>query len=364
MNSAILKSEERAVFRLRDLYRRYGYTCFKMSKFEEYDLYVENKEFLVSDRVITFTDTDGKLMALKPDVTLSIVKNAPKDGGVSRVYYNENVYRVSERTHQYKELMQTGLECIGDLSAYHLCEVVALAGRSLSTIARGSVLAVSHIGIVSSLLRGVHSAAAKKDILHALQAKNPHGMCEACAAAGVDASTTDALVRLTDMYGEPSTVLQSLLSMSEDEEMHAAVKALRQALSFCEEDTQTHVVIDLSLASDTGYYNGLIFRGYVRGIPTAVLFGGQYDRLMERMGKHAGAIGFAVYLDGLEQLETDDSLDADVLLVCQKDDDPKSVFRYVQELTDKGLRVAVDTCADSRLRVGRVEHFTGGVSHA
>ncbi|MBQ7314661.1 MAG: ATP phosphoribosyltransferase regulatory subunit [Clostridia bacterium] len=364
MNSALLKPEERAILRLRDLYRTYGYTCFKMSKFEAYELYVENKEFLISDRVITFTDTDGKLMALKPDVTLSIVKNAPEGGGVSRVYYNESVFRVSERTHQFKELMQTGLECIGELGAYHLCEVVALAGRSLSTIAQGSVLAVSHLGIVSALLRTVCTAAAKQEILRALEAKNPHGMREACAAADVDAPTTDALVSLTDMYGEPAAVLPRLRSMSEDAEVHAAVKTLEQAVSLCEEDTQTRVVIDLSLVSDTGYYNGLIFRGYVRGIPTAVLFGGQYDRLMERMGKRARAIGFAVYLDGLEQLEEDDALDADVLLLCQKDDDPRAVFRYVRTLTDKGLRVAVDTCPDSRLRVGRTERFTGGESHA
>ena len=76
IDEKLLKSEERAIFNLRSLYRKYGYAPFKMSKFEEYDLYVRNKDFLVSDRVITFNDTNGKLMALKPDVTLSIVKNA------------------------------------------------------------------------------------------------------------------------------------------------------------------------------------------------------------------------------------------------------------------------------------------------
>ena len=72
----ILKYEERAVFALRQLYKSYGYRQFKMSKFEEYDLYSENKDFLVSDGVITFNDTDGKLLALKPDVTLSIIKHS------------------------------------------------------------------------------------------------------------------------------------------------------------------------------------------------------------------------------------------------------------------------------------------------
>ena len=59
-----LRREEQAVFALRGLYENYGYAPYKMSKFEEYDLYVRNKEFLISDGVITFTDTDGKLMAL------------------------------------------------------------------------------------------------------------------------------------------------------------------------------------------------------------------------------------------------------------------------------------------------------------
>lgn len=41
LDEKVLKSEEQAVFELRALYRKYGYTQFKMSKFEEYDLYVK-----------------------------------------------------------------------------------------------------------------------------------------------------------------------------------------------------------------------------------------------------------------------------------------------------------------------------------
>ncbi|HAZ19925.1 MAG TPA: hypothetical protein DCY75_07105, partial [Clostridiales bacterium] len=93
--TTVLQTDEQAVFVLRALYRQYGYSQYKMSKFEEYDLYVRNKDFLVSDRVITFTDTNGKLMALKPDVTLSIIKNFHDSiGSVQKLYYNENVYRI------------------------------------------------------------------------------------------------------------------------------------------------------------------------------------------------------------------------------------------------------------------------------
>ena len=108
--------------RLEALCRKFGYAPYKMSRFEEYDLYVRNKDFLVSDQIITFSGSQGKLLALKPDVTLSIVKNAPDTPGVvQKVYYNENVYR------DYREILQAGLECVGDLGDYEIAEVALLA---------------------------------------------------------------------------------------------------------------------------------------------------------------------------------------------------------------------------------------------
>ena len=60
--NTLLTNEEKAIFNLRSLYEGYGYNRFKMSKFEEYDLYARNKDFLISDSVITFNDADGKLL--------------------------------------------------------------------------------------------------------------------------------------------------------------------------------------------------------------------------------------------------------------------------------------------------------------
>ena len=71
----------------------------------------------------------GKLLALKPDVTLSIIKNGEdRPGEKQKVCYNENVYRISDRTRQYKEIMQAGLECIGDIDLYDIYAEVVLGG--------------------------------------------------------------------------------------------------------------------------------------------------------------------------------------------------------------------------------------------
>ena len=132
LKDTVFENDEKAIFKLRSLYKSYGYSKYRMSKFEEYDFYVRNKDFLISDNIITFTDSDGKLMALKPDVTLSIIKNSKdEEGAVQKVYYNENVYRASGDTRDVKEIMQVGLECIGDIDNICVSEVVLLAAKSL-----------------------------------------------------------------------------------------------------------------------------------------------------------------------------------------------------------------------------------------
>ena len=83
----MLRPQERLSLRLRLLYEEAGFRQYRMGRFEEYGLYQQNRRFLASDQVITFTDLDGRLLALKPDVTLSIAKNAQfEEGGCGRFY--------------------------------------------------------------------------------------------------------------------------------------------------------------------------------------------------------------------------------------------------------------------------------------
>ena len=69
----VLRPQERASLQLRLLYEQEGFRKYHMGRFEEYSLYQENRRFLSSEQVITFTDLDGRLLALKPDVTLSVL---------------------------------------------------------------------------------------------------------------------------------------------------------------------------------------------------------------------------------------------------------------------------------------------------
>ena len=128
LESKVLRGDERATYNLRKLYLRHGYSHYRVSKFEEYDLYAKNKSFLVSENLLTFTDTNGKLMALKPDVTLSIIKNVVADVKSSyKLYYDEHVYRTTSGGDGFREITQTGLESIGNIDLFAESEVLMLA---------------------------------------------------------------------------------------------------------------------------------------------------------------------------------------------------------------------------------------------
>lgn len=309
-----LRREEQAVFALRGLYEGYGYAPYKMSKFEEYDLYVRNKEFLISDGIITFTDTDGKLMALKPDVTLSIIKNSRDEAGcVQKVYYNENVYRVSEDAHCFKEILQTGLECMGDIDAACVYEVVRLAAESLRRVAPKAVLDLSHLGVIDGLLEGL-SADVRGAICHCIGEKNAHELKAVCTEYGVAEDVTDTLQRLVSLYGAPDKVMPALKALVGDTEAIAMLETLTAALVAGGYGDMLR--IDFSVVDEGRYYNGIVFRGFAQGVPDSVLSGGQYDRLMRQMGRRGGAVGFAVYLDRLGRMpEAAKEYDVDTLLL-------------------------------------------------
>ena len=349
----VLENGERAAFGLGQLYRKYGYIRYKISKFEEYDLYVQNKSFLVSDNVLTFTDTDGKLMALKPDVTLSIVKNSiDEEHSIGKVYYNENVYRTSQGAGEFKEIMQTGLECIGDIDTYSVGEVIMLAAKSLESISKKYVLDLSHLGFVSALLESLSdNEVTRRELLRLMGEKNLHAIRALCESTGISEDGCEDICKLAKLYGPIAKCLGELLPLVRNDEMRAAYEELSALVEIIRiYGFEDKVYLDFSIVNDMNYYNGIIFRGFVDGIPAGVLSGGRYDNLLKKMGKTSGAIGFAVYLDLLERFgDESEYFDVDVLLTYE-DASPKDIIDAVKLLSSYGKSVKVQKINDGRVK--------------
>ena len=355
-DAAVLSSEEKIILALRSLYARCGYAQYKMSKFEEYELYVNNKDFLSSPDIISFTDTNGRLMALKPDVTLSIVRGTrPGPGLLRKVYYDENVYRISKSSRSFRELRQVGLECIGEVDDYCIGEVLCLAAESLALIAADSRLTLSHLGIVNAMLDALGlEERTRRRALKLIGEKNLHELEALCAPCG---AALDGLRHLLQFHGAPEDAFPLLRRLGCDGEAVRQLERLTELLR--ESGVGETLCLDFSVLGDMSYYNGIAFQGFVPGVPAAVLSGGQYDRLLARMGKKGGAIGFACRLDQLERLDTGESgFDTDTVLLYTEKDDPSHVASNVRALRETGRSVLALKRLPEKLRARQVLRLT------
>lgn len=349
-----LKAAERATLRLRGIYQKYGYRKFRMGRFEEYSLYAANADFLKGDKVITFTDLDGRLLAMKPDVTLSIIKNSRATRESSeKFYYIENVYREDKESNNFREVSQMGLEFIGNVDNYGVTEVLSLAARTLAEIDDEYILEISNMEYVTELLGTMNLS--YDDYVHMLtliRQKNTDGIRKVGAAIGLRRENVEILAQIPSLYGDVDDTIRRARKLVMNTPMADALDQLRDVCKALKAmGVADKIQLDLSIVNDIDYYNGIIFRGFIKGLAVNVLSGGQYDRAMKIFGRRVGAVGFALYLDEIGRLEREkEEFDVDALLVYEEGTKPDKIAEAVQALTARGLSVRADSCVPAGIR--------------
>jgi ATP phosphoribosyltransferase involved in histidine biosynthesis len=360
-----LSTEEKVSFALRKVYNDYGYKRYYMSKFEEYGLYLENKSFLPSDNIITFNDLDGRLMALKPDVTLSIAKNAKDDApDTEKVYYIENVYRLDKNVKKYREISQMGLEAIGNVDAYTTFEVLLLALKSLKEIDEDFVLDISSVGVVIGVIDSLHVTdySVKEEILGCIVSKNLHDLKRLAERAGLTDSETKKLSKLITLNGNFNASIDAARALVKGTAAESAVEELQTVCTaLLNTEFKDNIRLDFSIINDINYYNGVIFSGYVSRVPRAVLSGGRYDKLLKRLNKKSGAIGFALYLDEVNNYYYNTiKYDVDTLILYDKTIDIANLNKTVDGLISSGRSVKAETTMPSELKFKNIIDLKGG----
>ena len=245
--------------------------------------------------------------------------------------------------------MQAGLECIGDLDFYDIYEVISLAAETLAQISDSFVLNVSHLGFLQKILANIcDDAGFAEKAIKLIEEKNSHDLVKLCKEYGVEDEKSRTLSTIISASGERNKVLSQIEKICSGENLNE-LRTISKML-----DTSPYsdkILFDFSVVNNMNYYSGFVFRGFVDGICDGVLAGGQYDRMMKKMGRKSGAIGFALYLDLLEQLRTEaPGYDVDVLLVYDGKTDSKTVADKVNELIKSGKTVSAQKTVPEKLR--------------
>lgn len=334
--------EDRVSLSLRRLYEDYGYSRYRMARFEPYDLYRENRNFLDGGAVLTFTDPSGRLMALKPDVTMSIVKNLRPETRVQKLYYVENVFRLAHGTREYREIGQIGVESIGAADLYAQSEVLTLAEETLAAVDGAHLLCLSSMRFIAAVFAACGFSPERAHRAMKRLRRRSLGELEAlCREAGASPWATALLLGAAKHSGAPEEVLPAMAALSPDEEMAAA---LRELEDLCAIVKSPNLRLDFTMLSDLDYYNGIVFQGFVRGLPRAVLSGGRYDGLLERFGLSLPALGFALYLGELERYFGGTENGTPDAVLVYGGAAAETVRAAAERLRRGGLRVRVQQC--------------------
>lgn len=326
---------------IKSIFQSRGFKRFYPPRFDDYSLYSQNSSFFSGESIASFASPDGRLLALKPDITLSVA-NAIPDGGALKLYYNDEVCRLSLDGGEFQSVRQIGMEIIGGPDPFADAELVDVAAECLSELGGGWALDICHIGFVHALLGGLNlSDEVSRQVLAALHTKSPHKIPPILDNVGLQPHLGGLMEELSLLSGNLPDALPKAAALARCEGAKAAVREL-EYLSFALGDTARRVNLDFSVIGDVDYYNGIILKGYVAGVPQAVLSGGRYDRLMERLGKTQRAAGFAISLSLLEERGMISGTSAvDALCVYEAGCNPSSLLAWQQAMRHAGKSAAL-----------------------
>jgi histidyl-tRNA synthetase len=167
---------------------------------------------------------------------------------------------------------------------------------------------------------------------------------------------TAKLSSLIGIYGERSTVVERLAPICTSSEAMAALSEL-SALDklLTARGIGEKVRFDFSVVNNMSYYNGIVFKGFLSGICDGVLAGGEYDNLLRSMKQDRRGIGFALYLDLLEELEEDceeyDALDASYFFGEAADSVCVNPIMYPDRKTIERCAMMHDTDTEALLKM-------------
>jgi len=212
------------------MYDSYGYKRISLPSFEEYDLYNENKDF-IDRNVLTVMSPNGKLLALRPDITLSVAKKISKDQSLkySKIYYQENTYNLTKYV-GYEEDEQLGIELIGKESTFLDFEIVDLAIKSLDIINEKSMITLSHARFISSIFDNLNlEYEVKEEIFDCINKKNSHDIRKILENNKFISENVKQLIyKIPELSGDLEDIEKELLKYEMNDDIKEILLELKQ----------------------------------------------------------------------------------------------------------------------------------------
>lgn len=309
-----------------------------------------------SHHAFRFTDTDGRLLALRPDVTSAVARAAAtlfaSIDRPLRLCYTASVFRQQPRTRAEwrRESTQIGCELTGANSLAADLELLIIASEMLGRLGLSDsyVITLNDVEIFNGVAANLElDGAARDEMRRLIDARDAVELeCFLTPHASVDERR--AFARLTQLAGKRDTLdkaravitnPRSVAGLDHLESLWRVVESLGLADRF---------EIDLGDVSRLDYYTGLTFKVYVAGAGARMGSGGRYDGLTAKFGKAEPAIGFVLDLEALTDVLLAQSRSLTPSRTPQRgalrisNDDAALLFREARNRRAQNARVLVE----------------------
>ena len=265
-----------------------------------------------SHRAFRFTDNDGRLLALRPDVTSAVARAAATlfagRERPLRLCYVAPVFHQQTRSpaEWLRETTQIGCELIGGASHIADMEVLLIVCEFLHSLDLKFLITLNQAEVFNGLIQiNPEDPILHTELRHLIAQRNTAALN--LFLDRYDTAARDGLAQLANLSGKGETLTKarqvinnerSRAALDRLENLWRSIESLQLADSF---------EIDLGDVSPLDYYTGLTFKIFVEGAGKPLGSGGRYDGLTASFGADEPAVGFVLDLDGITELLADDS---------------------------------------------------------
>jgi ATP phosphoribosyltransferase regulatory subunit len=288
----------------------WGYEEIAAPSVDYYVLFERGMGHEEASRGFRFTDTDGRLLALRPDVTSSVARAAATLFANAerplRFCYAASVFRQRPRSHVEwrRQGRQLGCELIGAGTAAADLEVLTIAAEVLARLGLRFCVTLNHVGVFKGLAEELGLDGPERESVRRLVDSRAAAELESLLAArSSEVSEVPPLAaRLARLSGKRE-VLDEALAVATGARARHALEALAETWAVVESlGLADNFEIDLGDVSGLDYYTGLVFKIYAEGAGARVGSGGRYDELTANFGRREPATGFVLDLDAVTEI--------------------------------------------------------------
>ncbi|RJQ52488.1 MAG: ATP phosphoribosyltransferase regulatory subunit [Actinobacteria bacterium] len=290
--------------RCRGTFESWGYGQISTPSFEYFDLLALEAGEEISREMFRFVDSDGRLVALRPEMTTPIARAVAQrmqsERLPLRLFYVEKVFREQPaRLGEQREFEQAGVELLGARGPAADMEVVALAAEMLSGAGLAEFqIGIGHVGVFRILLEQLGADTKHRRAAEELAtARNLVGLGRLLEQISPEAR--NSVGAAVNARGGPEAI-ETLRAIVEEGEGRRLLDEMAETYRLLEAyGLSGKVMLDFGIIRNFDYYTGLVLEAYTPGLGAPIATGGRYDDLLAEFGAAMPAAGFAA---GLERL--------------------------------------------------------------